>query len=109
MPVENIRDIKVLVDEARENAKFLREITTNDLSSDGIDVEKLEDYVKKCLYEDRPTITDDMDVSELYENVAMENAENTLNAYMTAMHIKTDLVDEGYIFNKNLTRNERNE
>ena len=48
-------------------------------------------------------------LEDLTDNVENKTALNTLNAYMTAMHIKTDLVDEGYIFNKNLTRNERNE
>lgn len=47
-------------------------------------------------------------LEELTDDINNKVAINTLDAYMTAMHIKTDIVNDGYILNTNLEKNERN-
>lgn len=48
-------------------------------------------------------------LAELTDDVSNKTALNTLNVYMLAMHMKTDLVDEGYMLEHNLERSERND
>lgn len=47
-----------------------------------------------------------MSLADLTDDVQNKTALNTLNVYMLAMHMKTDLVDEGYMLERNLERNE---
>ena len=46
-------------------------------------------------------------LSDLTDDIDNKTAVNTLDAYITAMHIKSDIVNAGYVLNRNLTRNER--
>ena len=48
-------------------------------------------------------------LADLTDDVKNKTALNTLNVYMLAMHMKTDLVDEGYMLEHNLEREERAE
>ena len=48
-------------------------------------------------------------LNDLTDDVNNKTALNTLNVYMLGMHVKTDLVDEGYMLNRNLERNERSD
>lgn len=47
-------------------------------------------------------------MDELTDDVDNKTALNTLDVYMTGMHMKTDLVNPGYILNRNLEKNEKN-
>lgn len=48
-------------------------------------------------------------ISDLSDDINNKTALNTMNVYLMAMHIKTDLVDEGYMFSHNLEHNERSD
>lgn len=48
-------------------------------------------------------------MADLTDDVNNKTALNTFNVYLLAMHMKSDLVDEGYMLNRNLERNEREE
>ena len=48
-------------------------------------------------------------LGDLTDDVGNKTALNTLNVYMLGMHLKTDLVDEGYMFKHNLEHNERSD
>jgi hypothetical protein len=50
-----------------------------------------------------------MSLADLTDEVKNKTALNTMNTYMLAMHIKTDLVDEGYMLEHNLERQERSD
>ena len=48
-------------------------------------------------------------MADLTDDVQNKTALNTFNVYLLAMHMKSDLVDPGYMLNRNLERNERND
>lgn len=77
---------------------------------------------KNCLKEFMSMRADDMTMKEegyrsirkngyvslqdLDDDIENKTALNTLDTYFTSMHIKTDIVNSGYILRKNLRRNE---
>lgn len=46
-------------------------------------------------------------MAELTDDIDNKTALNTLNVYLLAMHMKTDIVNEGYMLSKNLYNRER--
>lgn len=48
-------------------------------------------------------------MGDLTDDVKNKTALNTFNVYLLAMHMKSDLVDEGYMLRQNLERQEREE